>query len=73
MNRALQPENGRTDELEELGTMLQESYAASYRGSSLKVRRRYRKMLLALEAEAKRRDHAPALAEKAHLTTGLHR
>jgi hypothetical protein len=35
-------------ELSALIALLSESYTASYRGSSLKVRRRYRKLIVAL-------------------------
>ena len=42
-------------DLETLITLLSESYTASYRGSSLKVRRRYRRLIVALtKAQAER-------------------
>ena len=42
-------------DLETLIALLSESYVASYRGSSLKVRRRYRRLIVALtKAQAER-------------------
>lgn len=50
--------------LELLGDMLYESYTTSYKTSSLKVRRRYRVLLAALEAERQQRELASAFAAR---------
>lgn len=50
------------EDLALLTELLGESYTSSYKTSSLKVRRRYRKLLVALEAERGRREHTPAFA-----------
>jgi hypothetical protein len=50
--------------LELLGDMLYESYTTSYKTSSLKVRRRYRVLLAAPEAERQQRELASAFASE---------
>ena len=52
------------ENLERLSEMLHESYTASYKSSSLKVRRRYRLLLVALEAELQQRELASAFAAR---------
>ena len=57
MPRPAPPNDGTLGELEHLTALLGESYASSYKASSLKVRRRYRKLLVALEAACRHRTH----------------
>ncbi len=77
MKRAVRSDDGvsdgMTEQLELLSAMLAESYAASYKDSSLKVRRRFRRLLSGLEAERAQRELSPALALKARPSVGLNR
>ena len=56
------------ENLELLCDMLHESYTASYKSSSLKVRRRYRVLLVALEAERQQRELASAFSAREPLS-----
>ena len=59
MKRVAERTEGTVD-LATLITIVSQAYTASYRGSSLKVRRRYRRLITALEkARAKQRVMEP--------------